>query len=79
VHIVKLHVDESLLVDDGPRPHIDPVKWRPLIMNFCRFFGIGDEVHPSRLAESDFMKFVRNGAGTKQAANPVVTGSTTGA
>jgi flavin reductase (DIM6/NTAB) family NADH-FMN oxidoreductase RutF len=25
VHIVKLHVDEKLLVGDGPRPHIDPV------------------------------------------------------
>ncbi len=43
---------------DGPRPHIDPVRWRPLIMSFCRFFGLGGEVHPSRLAESDFMKFV---------------------
>jgi flavin reductase (DIM6/NTAB) family NADH-FMN oxidoreductase RutF len=56
VHIVKLHVDESLLVDDGRvRPHIDPEKWQPLIMSFCRFFGLGGEVHPSRLAESPFM------------------------
>ncbi len=63
VHIVKLHVEESLLIDDGPRSHIDAEKWRPLIMSFCRFFGRGDEVHPSRLAESDFMKVVRNGTG----------------
>ena len=55
VHIVKLHVAEELLV--GER-HIDPVKWRPLIMSFCRFFGVGEEVHPSRLAESNFMKMV---------------------
>jgi flavin reductase (DIM6/NTAB) family NADH-FMN oxidoreductase RutF len=55
VHIVKLHVAEELLV--GER-HIDPVKWRPLIMSFCRFFGVGDEVHPSQLAESNFMKMV---------------------
>lgn len=68
VHIVKLHVDESLLVGDGPRPHIDPVKWRPLIMSFCRFFSVGHEVHPSRLADSDFMKFVRNGTGAPLAA-----------
>jgi flavin reductase (DIM6/NTAB) family NADH-FMN oxidoreductase RutF len=61
VHIVKLHVEESLLEGAGPRPHIDAEKWRPLIMSFCRFFGLSGEVHPSRLAESDFMKFVRNG------------------
>jgi flavin reductase (DIM6/NTAB) family NADH-FMN oxidoreductase RutF len=60
VHIVRLHVEESLLVGSGPRPHIDPEKWRPLIMSFCRFFGVGGEVHPSRLAESSFMNFVKN-------------------
>src|SRR5450755_667280 len=62
VHIVKLHVDEKLLVvGNGQRPHIDPIRWRPLIMSFCRFFGLSGEVHPSRLAESDFMKFVTQG------------------
>jgi len=61
VHITKLHVDEALLTGDSSRPHIDPVRWRPLIMSFCRFFGVGDEVHPSRLANSDFMKFVLKG------------------
>jgi hypothetical protein len=34
------------------------VKWRPLIMSFCRFFGVGDELHPSRLAQSNFMTAV---------------------
>jgi flavin reductase (DIM6/NTAB) family NADH-FMN oxidoreductase RutF len=60
VHIVKLHVEESLLVygSDPERPHIDPARWRPLIMSFCRFFGLGGEVHPSRLADSNFMKAV---------------------
>jgi len=57
VHIVKLHVDEGLLTGNPNRPHIDPVLWRPLIMSFCRFFGLGGEVHPSRLAESSYMKF----------------------
>ena len=61
VHIVKLHVDEKLLADGGQRPHIDPLRWRPLIMSFCRFFGLSGEVHPSRLAESNFMKFVSRG------------------
>jgi flavin reductase (DIM6/NTAB) family NADH-FMN oxidoreductase RutF len=67
VHIVKLHVDEELLVNSGPRPHIDPVRWRPLIMSFCRFFGLGGEVHPSRLAESNFMKFALSGGATASA------------
>jgi hypothetical protein len=62
VHIVKLHVDEALLEGDGSRRHIDPQLWRPLIMSFCRFFGLGGELHPSRLAESGFMKFVNQGA-----------------
>jgi flavin reductase (DIM6/NTAB) family NADH-FMN oxidoreductase RutF len=66
IHIVKLHVHEDLLVGEGPRPHIDAERWRPLIMSFCRFFDLGGEVHPSRLAESDFMKFVRGGTGPKQ-------------
>jgi len=58
VHIVKLHVDETLLTGDPVRPHIDAVKWRPLIMSFCRFFGLGGEVHPSRLAGSGFMRSI---------------------
>jgi flavin reductase (DIM6/NTAB) family NADH-FMN oxidoreductase RutF len=62
VHIVKLHVDEKLLMGDEQRTHIDPVRWRPLIMSFCRFFGLSGEVHPSRLAESDFIKLVSLGS-----------------
>ena len=62
VHITNLHVDETLLTGNLTRgPHIDPLQRRPLIMSFCRFFGIGAEVHPSRLAESDFMKSVYQG------------------
>lgn len=66
VHIVKLHVEEALLEDGGARPHIDAERWRPLIMSFTRFFGLGGEVHPSRLAESDFMRFVRGDTGPRQ-------------
>lgn len=59
VHISRLHVEEALLQEGTGRSHIDAQRWRPLIMNFCRFFGVGEEVHPSRLAESNFMNFVR--------------------
>jgi len=69
VHIVKLHVEEWLLAEGGGRPHIDAEKWKPLIMSFCRFFGIGDEVHPSRLAESNFMNAVLQGTGAQPAVN----------
>lgn len=63
IHITRLHVAEELLVEgnENDRPHIDPEKWHPLLMSFCRFFGMGPEVHPSRLAESDFMKIVARG------------------
>lgn len=50
VRVVRVHVDEGLLVD-GHRDRIDPHRWRPLIMNFCQFFGLGPMVHTSRLAE----------------------------
>lgn len=50
--------------------HIDPVRWCPLIMNFCRFFGLGGEVHPSRLAQSDFMQFVTQGAMSQPSSSP---------
>jgi flavin reductase (DIM6/NTAB) family NADH-FMN oxidoreductase RutF len=67
VHIVRLHVEEWLLMGNASRPHIDPEKWRPLIMSFCRFFGLDAEIHPSRLAESNFMKSVKSGPGTQAA------------
>ncbi len=69
VHITRLHVEESLLTGSEARPHIDPEKWRPLIMNFCRFFALGAEVHSSRLAESNFMNFVLKTDPLQQAAS----------
>jgi flavin reductase (DIM6/NTAB) family NADH-FMN oxidoreductase RutF len=50
VRIVKAHVDPALLAH-GKENHIDPDKWRPLMMSFCRFYGLSDEVHESTLLE----------------------------
>jgi flavin reductase (DIM6/NTAB) family NADH-FMN oxidoreductase RutF len=50
VRIVRVHLEESILMD-GYEDRIDPDKWRPLIMSFCQFFGLGGKIHPSRLAE----------------------------
>ena len=48
--IVRVHVDESLL-NAEKRHHIDADKWRPLIMSFCEFYGLGEQLLPSRLAK----------------------------
>src|SRR5688572_25897809 len=50
VRIVRVHVDDAVRID-GYADRIDPRKWRPLIMSFCEFFGLGDVVHPSTLAQ----------------------------
>ncbi len=50
VRVVHAHADQSILVP-GKANHIDPDRWRPLIMSFCRFYGLGAELIPSTLAE----------------------------
>jgi flavin reductase (DIM6/NTAB) family NADH-FMN oxidoreductase RutF len=50
VRIQRVHVEESILVAGEPN-RIDPDKWRPLIMSFQKFYGLGPEVHASTLAQ----------------------------
>lgn len=50
LRIIRAHVDDSILVT-GKQNHIDPDKWRPLIMSFCQFYGLGGRVRQSTLAE----------------------------
>jgi len=49
VEVLRAHVADHvrLLGTD----HVDPQAWDPLIMKFCDFFGGGENIHPSRLAE----------------------------
>jgi flavin reductase (DIM6/NTAB) family NADH-FMN oxidoreductase RutF len=50
VRVLRTHADEDLIVPGTS--HIDPLKWDPLMMKFCEFFGGGEQVHPSRLARA---------------------------
>lgn len=49
VRVTRVHVEEGLRMAGHP-DRIDPERWRPLIMSFCQFFGLGPMVHPSTLA-----------------------------
>jgi flavin reductase (DIM6/NTAB) family NADH-FMN oxidoreductase RutF len=51
VRVLRVHVDERIRMA-GHANRIDPVRWRPLIMSFQQFFGLGEAmVHHSALAE----------------------------
>jgi len=50
LRIVRVHVEESILMKDNPN-RIDPDKWRPLIMSFQKFYGLGPELQHSTLSE----------------------------
>ncbi|WCT14820.1 flavin reductase family protein [Mucilaginibacter jinjuensis] len=50
LRITKVHLEESILTDGHPN-RVDPDKWRPLIMSFQQFYGLGQQVHYSTLAE----------------------------
>ncbi|SEW39750.1 NADH-FMN oxidoreductase RutF, flavin reductase (DIM6/NTAB) family [Chitinophaga sp. YR573] len=46
----RVHLDESIIMDGNPN-RVDPDKWRPLIMSFQEFYGLGEKVHYSTLGE----------------------------
>jgi flavin reductase (DIM6/NTAB) family NADH-FMN oxidoreductase RutF len=48
VRIRRVHVEETILMDGQP-DRIDPDKWRPLIMSFQEFYGLGPKAHSSHL------------------------------
>ncbi len=50
LRIQRVHLDERILVP-GQRDRVDPDRWRPLIMSFQKFYGLGEQqVHESSLA-----------------------------
>lgn len=50
LEIVNVRVHSEIL-KEGKSNQIDSDKWKPLIMSFQHFYGLGDQVYPSRLAE----------------------------
>jgi len=48
VRIQRVHVDRSILKGNAT-DRIDPDKWRPLILSFQEFYGLGEKAHPSTL------------------------------
>jgi len=50
VRIQRVYVEESILMN-GEANRIDPDKWRPLIMSFQQFYGLGSKLHASILGE----------------------------
>jgi len=48
--IIRVHIEKTILVDGEPN-RIDPDKWRPLIMSFQQFYGLGEKIHSSTLAQ----------------------------
>lgn len=52
VKVTRVHVHPKIRLA-GTQNRIDPDWWRPLIMSFQQFYGLGDRVHPSRLATID--------------------------
>lgn len=49
VRIKRVHIDPRILMPDN-QARIDPNAWRPLIMSFCRYYGLGPELVESELA-----------------------------
>jgi flavin reductase (DIM6/NTAB) family NADH-FMN oxidoreductase RutF len=47
--ILRVYLDRTILMK-GSSNRVNPDKWKPLIMSFQKFYGLGEQVHPSRLA-----------------------------
>ncbi|HEY4108086.1 flavin reductase family protein [Puia sp.] len=48
LRVQRIHLEQSILMEGHPN-RVDPDKWRPLIMSFQEFYGLGGKVHSSRL------------------------------
>jgi flavin reductase (DIM6/NTAB) family NADH-FMN oxidoreductase RutF len=49
VRVTRIHIHPDIAMD-GLLNRVDPDKWRPLMMSFQRYYGLGAELHDSTLA-----------------------------
>ncbi|CAM4514614.1 flavin reductase (DIM6/NTAB) family NADH-FMN oxidoreductase RutF [Paenibacillus endophyticus] len=49
VRIDRVHIEDDLLKDSNSN-HVDPSKWHPIIMNFCEYFDLTEQLSVSKLA-----------------------------
>lgn len=52
VQVLRVHAEEKVM-QEGHRNRIDADQWRPLIMSFQHFYGLGKRLQTSKLAEID--------------------------
>jgi flavin reductase (DIM6/NTAB) family NADH-FMN oxidoreductase RutF len=51
VRVMRVHLAKDILLDSNP-DRVDPDRWRPLIMNFQKFYGLtAGQLHSSRLSQ----------------------------
>ena len=50
MRVVRTYAEPAILIP-GLANHIDPDRWRPLMMSFCQFYGLGEKATYSTLAE----------------------------
>ncbi len=48
--IQRVYLEESIIMR-GYNNRVDPDKWKPLIMSFQKFYGLGDQIQNSKLAQ----------------------------
>jgi hypothetical protein len=47
--ILRVYLDHTIIMK-GSNNRVNPDKWKPLIMSFQKFYGLGDQVHSSKLS-----------------------------
>lgn len=47
--ILRVYLDQTIIMKNSIN-RVNPDKWKPLIMSFQKFYGLGEQVHPSKLS-----------------------------